>query len=396
MEVFEYSTYLCCGVVCFVMMMFLLNINTGHGNQTEFVKVKRYLILNMFIEVLKNLLCMTLIHSGEVPWLMDCFVAPMLLLFQIYIMTLASLELMHSDLRNNVKFLAYPLPAVLLALVYAVGYWFHTGSLLITGDGYLSFLETVFADRCTFVLVMFVFFAVIFSVVCLVKTMRSYTKSVGNYFSGEQEESGAGLVNINYILILFWGMSVFDFFLFGSMVDPFFMWMNAGILAIFTITILNAQSIYSSMSPAFELETADVEERGDTVPVPASVESASASSASEDKGHFEDLVHAWCSRSDKPYLQEGLTITQTAEEMGVTSRFLSGFLNDIYEMNFNSWINSLRVAEVKRQIEDGTDKSMSELAMMMGFTDLSAMSRIFKRLVGETPTQYRASVRRAS
>lgn len=394
MEVFEYSTYLCCGVVCFVMMMFLLNINTGHDNGTEFIKVKRFLALDMALEVLKNLLCMILIHSGEVPWLMDYFISPMLLLFQIYIMTLASLELMHSDLRHNVKFLAYPLPALLLALVYAAGYWFHTGSLLLTGEGYRSFLETGFADKCTFFLVMYVFFAVIFSVICLVKTVRGYTKSVGDYFSGEQEESGAGIVNINYILILFWGMSVFDFFMFGSMLDAFFMWMNAGILAIFTITILNIQSIYSSMAPAFEPETGNMAETSDAVSAP--VVAVSASSAIEDKGHFEDLVHAWCSRPDKPYLQEGLTITQTAEEMGVTSRFLSGFLNDIYEMNFNSWINSLRVAEVKRQIEDGTDKSMSELAMMMGFTDLSAMSRIFKRLVGETPTQYRASVRRAS
>lgn len=393
MEVFEYATYLCCGVVCFVIAMFLLNIKNGHDNGMEFRKVKRFLALALFIETLKNLLCAILVHSGEVPYLIDLFISPMLLLFQMYAMTLASLELMHSSLLKNVKFLSYPFPALLLACVYVAGYHIHSGSLLWTSERYMTFLETEFAEICTFILVMYVFFTVIFSAAYLAKTVRSYTGRVGNYFSGAQEESGAGIVNINYILILFWGMNVFDFILFGSMADAvFFSWVNAGVLAILTVTTLNSQSIYSSMSPAFEPETDEVEENGTA----AISVSGAVSSASEDKGHFEDLVHAWCNRSDKPYLQEGLTISQTAEEMGVTSRFLSGFLNDIYEMNFNSWINSLRVAEVKRQIEDGTDKSMSELAMMMGFTDLSAMSRIFKRLVGETPTQYRASVRRAS
>ena len=393
MEVFEYATYLCCSVVCFVIAMFLLNIKTGHDNGTEFRKVKRFLALALSIEALKNLVCAVLVHSGESPFLIDLFISPMLLLFQIYVMTLASLELMHSNLLGNVRFMAYPFPALLLTCVYVAGYHIHSGSLLWTSEKYRAFLETEFAEICTFVLIMYVFFTLIFSVIYLAKTVRSYTGRVGDYFSGEQEVSGAGIANINYILILFWGMDVFDFVVFGSMADAFFFsWVNTGILAILTVTTLNVQSIYSSMSPAFEMESDDVAEDS-TAALSAPV---AVLSASEDKGHFEDLVHAWCSRADKPYLQEGLTISQTAEEMGVTSRFLSGFLNDIYEMNFNSWINSLRVAEVKRQIEDGTDKSMSELALMMGFTDLSAMSRIFKRLVGETPTQYRASVRRAS
>lgn len=62
MEVFEYATYLCCGVVCFVIAMFLLNIKNGYDNGREFRKVKRFLALALFIETLKDLLCAILVH----------------------------------------------------------------------------------------------------------------------------------------------------------------------------------------------------------------------------------------------------------------------------------------------------------------------------------------------
>ena len=109
-----------------------------------------------------------------------------------------------------------------------------------------------------------------------------------------------------------------------------------------------------------------------------------------DRRRIEDLIHAWAERPEKPYLAEGLTLAKAADEIGISSRFLSGFLNDIYEMNFNAWINSLRVEEVKRLIDAGTGKSMTDLAVMAGFTDLSAMSRIFKRITGITPSMYRS------
>ena len=109
-----------------------------------------------------------------------------------------------------------------------------------------------------------------------------------------------------------------------------------------------------------------------------------------DRRRIEDLIHAWAERPEKPYLAEGLTLAKTADEIGIRPRSLSGFLNDIYEMNFNAWINSLRIEEVKRLIDARTGKSMTDLAVMAGFTDLSAMSRIFKRITGITPSMYRS------
>ncbi len=67
----------------------------------------------------------------------------------------------------------------------------------------------------------------------------------------------------------------------------------------------------------------------------------------------------------------------------------SKYLNNVMGMNFNSWINSMRIEEVKEQIEKSPETAMVEIAQHAGFTDSSAMTKVFKRVTGMTPTQYR-------
>ena len=108
-----------------------------------------------------------------------------------------------------------------------------------------------------------------------------------------------------------------------------------------------------------------------------------------DRRYVEDIVGVWSKRDDKPYLKDGITLGSAASQMGISPRFLSSYINDIYEVNFNTWINMLRIEFVKSELKNGSSLSMSELALKAGFSDLPAMSRIFKRLEGETPSQFR-------
>ncbi|MGL4805438.1 MAG: helix-turn-helix domain-containing protein, partial [Bacteroidales bacterium] len=78
-----------------------------------------------------------------------------------------------------------------------------------------------------------------------------------------------------------------------------------------------------------------------------------------------------------------------AESLNVNPRLLSEYLNNMLGVNFNTWINSLRIEEVKSIINNKEEESLTEIAYKTGFSDLAAMSKIFKRLQGETPTAYR-------
>ena len=106
----------------------------------------------------------------------------------------------------------------------------------------------------------------------------------------------------------------------------------------------------------------------------------------------EKAIEEWCRRDDKPFMRTSVTLKDTARDMGVGARVLSDFLNTVYECNFNRWINMLRIDEVKRLMETQSQLTMAELSQMAGFTDASAMAKIFKRIVGETPSEYKNRV----
>ena len=80
--------------------------------------------------------------------------------------------------------------------------------------------------------------------------------------------------------------------------------------------------------------------------------------------------------------------------MGIDQRLLSGFINNMYRMNFNAWINMLRIEEVKRLISKRPEMTLVDIAAHTGFTDSSAMSKVFKKSESITPSQYKQEHKR--
>ena len=119
---------------------------------------------------------------------------------------------------------------------------------------------------------------------------------------------------------------------------------------------------------------------------------ASAQRADGFSPQVEKAIENWCRRDDKPFMRTSFTLKDTARDMGVGARLLSDFLNTVYGCNFNRWINLLRIDEVKRLMETQPHLTMADLSQKAGFTDASAMAKIFKRIVGETPSLYKGRV----
>lgn len=109
---------------------------------------------------------------------------------------------------------------------------------------------------------------------------------------------------------------------------------------------------------------------------------------------IEATVRSWMRLPSKPYCREGLALREAAAEMGIDQRLLSGFINSMYRMNFNAWINMLRIDEVKRLISQRPEMTLVDIAAHTGFTDSSAMSKIFKKAEGITPSQYKQQHKR--
>lgn len=75
--------------------------------------------------------------------------------------------------------------------------------------------------------------------------------------------------------------------------------------------------------------------------------------------------------------------------MGISDLQLSYYLNHYLGVNFNSWINRLRIGEAKRLMEANPQMQISDVASAVGYSEIAVFSRNFKKAEGITATEYR-------
>ncbi|MEO0341589.1 MAG: helix-turn-helix domain-containing protein, partial [Bacteroidota bacterium] len=68
---------------------------------------------------------------------------------------------------------------------------------------------------------------------------------------------------------------------------------------------------------------------------------------------------------EKPYLDPDLTLSQLAKKTGLPTNQLSHVINSGFGKNFNDFVNSYRVEEIKRRLEAGEQKSKSFLGIAL-------------------------------
>ncbi|WP_027330479.1 helix-turn-helix domain-containing protein [Marinimicrobium agarilyticum] len=95
--------------------------------------------------------------------------------------------------------------------------------------------------------------------------------------------------------------------------------------------------------------------------------------------------------NDKIYLQQNLNIEQFGARLKLPVKEVSSVINKHFGTNFFEFINSYRVEEAKRLLADPTltEKTILDILLESGFNSKSAFHRFFKRLVGESPSEYR-------
>jgi AraC-like DNA-binding protein len=92
----------------------------------------------------------------------------------------------------------------------------------------------------------------------------------------------------------------------------------------------------------------------------------------------------------KPYTNPKLTIAELAELMNVDMRLLSRVINEIHEKNFHDFINTYRINEFIRLMNNDKYKNYTFLALAfeVGFNSKTAFNRSFKKMMNKTPREY--------
>ncbi|MGO4293636.1 helix-turn-helix domain-containing protein [Chitinophaga sp. RAB17] len=95
----------------------------------------------------------------------------------------------------------------------------------------------------------------------------------------------------------------------------------------------------------------------------------------------------------KPYLEEDLSLATLADQLEMTTNQLSQVINQRAAVNFFTFINSYRVAAVKARLKDPAyaHYAIIDIGYDCGFRSKSSFNKIFKEMVGITPSQYQKS-----
>lgn len=117
-------------------------------------------------------------------------------------------------------------------------------------------------------------------------------------------------------------------------------------------------------------------------------ESSSLSPQDAEK-YAEALLHYM--DTQRPYLEQNLKLIDLAEALAMHPNHLSQVINERFNQNFLTFINTYRIEAAKQILvdPDSDHKTMLQIAYEVGFNNKVSFNSHFKKSTGKTPTTYR-------
>src|SRR5436190_500641 len=103
-------------------------------------------------------------------------------------------------------------------------------------------------------------------------------------------------------------------------------------------------------------------------------------------------VEIWKARKFiEEHSNEGLSLTRVAQAVNISGNYLSEKFKNVTGLKFVEYVARVRFEKACDLLEN-VDHRISEIAFAVGFQSLSQFNRVFKKLSGRSPTQYRFSL----
>ncbi len=88
------------------------------------------------------------------------------------------------------------------------------------------------------------------------------------------------------------------------------------------------------------------------------------------------------------YSNSDFSVNILAKEAGISASKVPGILKKEFNLNFKQYLNTIRIAESKRLLEE-TDNQIETVAYTVGYNNIPHFNRTFKQFVGMSPKEYR-------
>lgn len=381
----EILTYLGSGVLCLVTGALLVFVDNGNSEQSKgYMKVKAFVALAAFLDTILSFIFLYFLSKDYSYLCINTFLAPLVFYFQVFMATTSLLMLFRSPYMSKHLMYIFIWPVVVLTLCHGVGYLVEFG-FVFDIPSYISYVNTTYSMVVSMLMYMVILVVITCLAVILLRAVKKYNRTLENYYAEYPELSGRRLDSVVLAFFLYGILSLINLLSFSRPVIVGSVIVASVLFVVFAVALVNLQRLFSLVSPAFAYERmADrkpSEEPAETMPEPS--ESSVTMS-------IDDAVYNWTSRQDKPYLKRGITVASVSAEMKISPRVLSDYLNNVYEVDFNTWINTLRLEQAAEMMLENPKLPFKDLYAKVGFSDLAAFAKAFKKCYGVAPGQFRS------
>lgn len=83
-----------------------------------------------------------------------------------------------------------------------------------------------------------------------------------------------------------------------------------------------------------------------------------------------------------------LTLEMVSKEIGFNATYFSSMFKKETDMNFSEYLKKIRIDNAKNMLLN-TENTVEDISYAVGYSDIKYFSRLFKKLTGVTPTEFR-------
>lgn len=122
---------------------------------------------------------------------------------------------------------------------------------------------------------------------------------------------------------------------------------------------------------------------------------AAADVASVTEGEPDDIRMTRVMELITEYIQENymyeLSMQDVAKTMNYSEAYFCKLFKQCFNQNFTSYLTEYRVNEAKKQLAEPT-VNVKEIGKAVGYGDANYFAKVFKRITGQSPTEYRTEI----
>ena len=163
-------------------------------------------------------------------------------------------------------------------------------------------------------------------------------------------------------------------------------WWNLALVAV--AVYIGLTGLAQPQPAIIHFELPPMADRQERPPAVGAEEAQNETAAREKIALSEKLARVM--REERLYLQPELTLSELAKHLNTNSSLLSAAINQVFQQNFNDYINALRVEEFIRAYRKAENRNytMLSLAFDAGFNSKATFNRAFKKAKGCSPKDY--------